>query len=411
MPHILLISSDKPEPIRFYREWKAHHALRLSVLARRQYVSLYAEVADAVYPVEDISDLTQVRATMLDVLHEQPVDYIVTPTEKSVLTGGFLRSFYAIPGPSFETSLFTTNKLAMKTRLRQAGIPVADFMRLDRLEDLTHAGERLGWPLILKPSVGSGTLDTFRVDSAMAGRELLAAGRLASLTKLTVPILAERCVEMEEYHCDALFLENRLHFASVSKYFSPPLKAKGRLLGSYIIPEEDPVRVQICTLLEAVASAFGITEGPAHLEVYRTASGELLVGEIALRLGGGGICGAIGHQYGVSMWDTSLRIAMHEDPGLKPVRSEGIVGWCGLPCRNGRIRAFTPMEELEAIPRVLGVQQHYQRGDLIKAKEVSTFHFATVYFRVDREEELARTLAEVNERFHLQMEDESGQLI
>lgn len=406
MTHLLLINSDKPEPIRFFKEYNKHHDIRLTVLTRSRYASIYNSFADEIYEVEDISDLSQARLLMLDILKHEPVDYIITPTEKSVLTGGFLRSYFAIPGPSFETTLYMTNKLAMKTKLHQAGIPVTNFIRLDCLEDIPQAAEKLGWPLIVKPAMGSGTLDTFCIDSPQAYLSLYKSEALRSLKEHKVPMLAEKYVEMEEYHCDGLIHNGQLLFVSISKYFSPPLKARGRLLGSYIIHEENPMHEKILAIYKSVVKTFGVTDGPTHMEIYHTSSGELLVGEIALRVGGGGISDTIFKKYGVSMWDASFLIAMNQDPQLQPVRSQGIFGWCGLPCRNGTIKDFTPVEELQAIPQVLDVQMHYKRGDRVQEKEISTFHLGKVYFRLEREDQLTEFLSLIHEKFYLQIEED-----
>ena len=404
MCHVLLINSDKPEPIRFLKEYKQKYNIYLSVLTRNRYTSIYNNFADEVYSVDDITDLSVSQLLVIDILENKKIDYIVTPTEKSVLTGGFLRSYYAINGPKFETTLCMTNKLAMKTKLQQVGIPVTDFKRLDKIGDLSEIGEELGWPLVLKPAMGTGTLNTFIVKSLKDSKNQVHIDKLDSLKKDKIPFLAEKYVEMEEYHCDALYNKGKLSFVSISKYFSPPLKVKHKLLGSYIIDQKNPIYKEILKIQESVINTFGVLDGPTHMEIYHTPSGELLVGEIALRVGGGGISDTIFKKYNVSMWDASLLIAINQDPQLKPKSSEGVFGWCGLPCQNGIIKDFTPLEELLKIPYVIDVQLHYELGENVHEKEMSTFHFGKIYFRLDNENQIEKFLNTVQEKFYLHTE-------
>ncbi|MFP7175756.1 ATP-grasp domain-containing protein [Priestia filamentosa] len=407
MLHILLINSDKPEPIEFFQNYKKKHPnTQLTVLTRSCYASLYQDWADRVYEVGNLTDLSQIRILMLDILKHGSVDHIVTTTEKSVLTGGFLRSFYGISGPSFETTLWMTNKVAMKTRLRNEGIPVTDFMRLDNIEDIQNIGERLGWPLVIKPAIGSGAVNTFYIESLQHYDSLNSSNELNSLKKRDAFILAEKYVEMEEYHCDALYHNGKLLFISISKYTVPLLKGISKIQGSYILEESDPIYAQIFELNKSVIHALRVKDGPIHLEIYRTTSGDLLVGEIALRVGGGGISHMIEKKYNISMWDYSCQIALNQEPQIQLNPLEGIVGYLSLPCRNGTIKEFTSIEELEKLPHILEIELIYKPGDYVQEKQSSSFDLARIYFCVEKKEQLDELLSLVHQKFYLYLEED-----
>lgn len=351
MLRILLINSDKPEPIQFFQKDKeTNDSINISVITRSCYAPLYSHWADHVYIVDDVTDLTVMKSLMLEILKVGPIDHIVSTTEKSILTGGFLRSYFGIAGPGFETALYMTNKLAMKTKLKMEGIPVADFLCVSQVEDIPAAGEKLGWPIIVKPALGSGALNTFIIHSLDHYEDLYStSGGLGELKKNNSLMIAEKCIEMEEFHCDTLYADGEILFVSISKYTVPLLKGMAKIQGSFILSQNDPVYAEILELQKSVAQAFRITDGPGHLEIYRTHSGELIVGEIAMRIGGGGISRMIEKKFNISLWESSLNISVYRDPNLTVNPIEGTVGYFSLPCRNGTIKEFTPIEEWKSL--------------------------------------------------------------
>jgi hypothetical protein len=400
MRHVLLINSDKMEPIHLL---SSDPTVQLSVLTKPKYAPLYAGIAE-VWPVDDVANVMQARTAALHLLRSHPLDAIVTPLERSLLTGGFLRSYLDLPGIGYDQMLRFANKLVMKRHLRQAGLRVTPFERLDRLDDLPAAGDRLAWPVVVKPAIGSGSMHTFCIDSADHFRALQAAGQLLPLEQSDVPLLVEHFVPMDaEYHCDGVVFQGEVVFASVSRYSEPALGAFGSVFGSYILDESDAMTQSIQALHRAVVAAFELRDGVTHLEVLSSADG-LLIGEITCRPGGGGILKAIRYQYGVELWDAFIRTALGLDPEIAPVHSDGVVGWCGLPCSNGRIVSMTPVETLMQMPEVIDVQMLHQVGERVQEKQTSVFYSGMVFFRTSEAREVPALLDRLRAQYAIELE-------
>lgn len=399
MPHYVLINSDKEEAIRYFKQLKAERDdVQLSVITRHRYASLYESFADEIYGVDDVGDITQASQLMLALSRNRSVQAIITPTEKSILTGGFLRSYFALSGPQLETTLWLTNKLAMNTRLKAAGIPIADFMRLDRKEDILQAAQYWGWPIVVKPAAGTGRKGMKLIRSEQ-DYDHWQANHLLDDIGYQVPWLAERFITMEEYHCDALIQQGQLGFTSVSKYFEPLHQVHGESEGSYIIHEQGMLYSRMVELVQSIADAMKVKEGPLHMEIFHTTSGELLVGEVALRVGGGGISRSILHKYGVSMWDASFQIAMQQEAVIDESHQEGIYGWVSIPCQDGILHDYTSAEELKRIAEIVDVEYHYQQGDRVYAKKGCDYELATIYFRIEQESQLAEVIERIRDSF------------
>lgn len=79
-------------------------------------------------------------------------------------------------------------------------------------------------------------------------------------------MIAEKCIEMEEFHCDTLYADGEILFVSISKYTVPLLKGMAKIQGSFILSQNDPVYAEILELQKSVAQAFRITDGPGILK-------------------------------------------------------------------------------------------------------------------------------------------------
>ncbi len=401
MRHVLLINSDKLEPVQILA---ADPTVQLDVITKPKYAPLYEGIG-RVWPVDDVANLLQAQSAALQILRSHPIDAIVTPLERSLLTGGFLRSYFGLPGTPYDVTLRFAHKLVMKQHLHQAGLPVTPFERLDRLGDVPAIGDRLGWPIVIKPAIGSGTMNTFAIRSADKFERLRTEGALVPLETGGLPMLAERYVPMKaEYHCDGIIRDGQVVFVSVSRYFEPLLSAMGRHIGSYVVATDDHARASVSDLHQATVRVLGLRDGVTHMELFETADG-FLVGEISCRPGGGGVVHTIELQSGVSLWDGYIRTLLSDDLNLRPVGRPGLWGWCGLPCRNGLITHLTSAEEIAAIPGVVEVKTIHRVGERVQEKQTSVFNAGIAFFRVDNEQALRTMLDEIGRRYRIEVSE------
>ncbi|WP_211749318.1 ATP-grasp domain-containing protein [Paenibacillus sp. Marseille-Q4541] len=397
--HYLLISSDKEEAVRYFK-WLKNNTpeLKLSVITRHRYASIYSDFADHVYGVTDISNITEVCNQVLDLCRHSPLDVIITPTEKSVLSGGFIRSFFAIRGPEFETTLWLTNKITMKKKLQENNIPVANFESVYHMNDIPRVAKLLGWPLVIKPAMGTGRRG-IRLISSLAHYEQLKSLSQLDEIGVHVPCIAEQYIDMEEYHCDALVQDKIVIFSSVSKYFQPLHQVQSESEGSFILSEDNKVSTDIKELLKKVVVLMKIQDGPVHMEVFHTRTDNLLVGEVALRVGGGGISGTILRKNDVNLWTSSFQLATYEKFQIINVNHAGVFGWISIPCKNGVIQNYMSLEDMKDIPEIIDVDVHYELGDHVEHKQGSDFELATIYFKLEREEELGKVLDKIKNTY------------
>jgi hypothetical protein len=400
MKNVVLINSDKMEPIQLL---KNDPTIKLSVLTKPKYASLYQDWAE-VWMIDDVANFTQARDACRDILRHHSIDAIVTPYERCLLTGGFLRSYFGLPGAGFEQMLKFANKLVMKNTLQQAHIPVTPFVRLDRLDDLPGiANEHLGWPVVVKPIIGSGAFNTYSVTSLEHFAMLQRTEEFTRLDALEMPLLLERYVEIQnEYHCDGVIQNGQVVFLATSRYWQPVLQSLHGLIGSCILDESDPMLSPIQALHTQTVNALGMTEGITHMEIFETHAG-LLVGEITCRPAGGGISAAIRYQYGIDIWRSYMCAALNNVQDQTSMRQPGVIGWAGLPGQNGYIVKLTPVDELLHIPGVIDVKRLHDVGEVLQERQTSVFYTTTVHFHGTSNTQLLEVLQQISHSYQIEI--------
>ncbi|MBW4082414.1 hypothetical protein [Paenibacillus sp. S150] len=396
MKHIVLLNSDKPEPIEILA---ARTDLQVSVITKPKYAHLYTWAA-RVLEVSDIANVQEAAEAALAAARIQPIDAVVCPFERALLPGGFIRSNLALPGLSYDQSTGFANKLTMKQRLREKGLPTADYRRVDCVEELSGCSGELGWPLIIKPAIGSGSYNTTVIKSERDFLHKLAAGDLMDLSKSNVPLIAESYLSVHaEYHCDGVIYGGKVQFAAVSKYVAPVLPSLGQFIGSYILPQLSQAAMDIETLHMQAVQALGLEQGVTHLEVYATEKG-YIIGEITCRPAGGGIPMNVEKHTGVSIWRAFIQTSLGEMPELNRHYCSGISGWLGLPVSNGLILNLSSEEELAGIPGVREVQLAAAPGQMINERQTSVLYAGKVFFQSGDELQAEEILSKIKLAYH-----------
>ncbi|MFF8413027.1 hypothetical protein [Streptomyces omiyaensis] len=401
--HVLVVTGGKSEPVELLRQ---DRALRISAITEPGHRHLYPDL-DHVTTVDDIGDLKQVRTAALGIIAAHgPVDTVVAPSERSLPTGGYLRSYLGLPGLPFDTANLLCNKYAMKTRLRAHGIPVAAGALAPTAAELPGAALATGLPAVVKPAFGNGTAFTHRVNERA---ELTGEPLLASLAQAPGPFVVEECLDVtDEYHCDALVVDGSIVFSSVSRYFQPVLRSLGEIFGSHTVADGTPEAAVVRELNERTVAAVGLRDGVTHMEVLRTADGRFLVGEIAGRPGGGGVPHVLAHKYGIDTRGLFLASALGRPLDHRVDVADGVHYWCVLPVRHGTVAQVSTADDFRDLPGVLHVEMAVAPGDTVTGTLYSTSMAGLIVGRADRADEIPGLLDRIRRRFTIRIEDGAG---
>ena len=230
------------------------------------------------------SDEDGIMRTVLDRLRGRNVDLVETLWEPTVVVAARLREAIGTPGMSVEQAWAFRDKGRMKEIVEQAGIRTPRAERSTTVAGCREAAERIGYPLIIKPISGAGSLDTYRVEN---DDELEAAlPRLGHIDEVSV----EEFVDGEEFTYDTVCADGSIAFYNIAEYRPRPLVGKQvEWISQQVIAHRHPDHPYLAegkAMGEAVLVAMGFTSGFTHMEWYRTTTGEVVFGEIGARAAG-----------------------------------------------------------------------------------------------------------------------------
>lgn len=233
---------------------------------------------------------------------EEPFTHIVTDNEYDLERAARMRESLGIPGQSAKSALSFRDKVVMK-EVASRTVPTARFARLDSFVDLTEFIEEFDYPVVVKPVKQGGSRDI----SVLRGEDDLVA---FSRTPWREDLMVEDFVEGQMYHVDAV-LGDGYRFVASSRYLRSCLGVfSGENNGSLQLRPEDAFAKRLEEFFDRTLDAFDVPPASAyHLEVFHTPHDELVLCEIASRVGGDRIPALTRATYGVDLHTASLRLS------------------------------------------------------------------------------------------------------
>ncbi|WP_300011505.1 5-(carboxyamino)imidazole ribonucleotide synthase [Pseudonocardia sp.] len=178
------------------------------------------------------------------------------------------------PGP--DALLFAQDKLAMRARLADLGVPVPDHASVHEPADVTAFGAVHGWPVVLKAVRGGYDGRGVWVLDEDAG------GLVAELLAVGTPLMVERAVPLRR---ELAALVARSPHGQASAWPVVETVQEGGQCVQVLAPApdlDDDVAAGAQRLALRLAAELGVT-GLLAVELFEDTSGAVLVNELAMR--------------------------------------------------------------------------------------------------------------------------------
>lgn len=239
----------------------------------------------AYFQVGSFSDEDAVLAQVADIAHRVDIERVEVLWEPLMVLAARIRELLSLPGLTVEESIAFRDKEEMKRKVDNAGVRTPHHYRSTTLAGVGAALERIGYPAIVKPIAGAGSLDTYRLDGPADLERITAA--LRHITAVSV----EEFVEGEEFTFDTICAGGRVLFYNVCWYRPRPLIGKQLEWVSQqtvVLREPDVEHLAAGREMGArVIEAMGFRDGFSHMEWFLKDDGEVVFGEIGGRPPGG----------------------------------------------------------------------------------------------------------------------------
>lgn len=269
----------------------------------------------------DVSGYVEARA--LELARRHGVRRIVATQERDLERAAQLREILGLPGQRPQSAASFRDKVKMKQLVGNAGIPVAPYAEVECATDLIDFAGRFGFPLVLKPRNGGGSIGLRiipgpeELDEMVADETLAPDGNQPNL-------IAEAFIPGPMCHIDGLVVNGRMVVAWASQYLYALASYRTDRGGrrDVTLDRDDPLGRRLLAFTERVIQALpGPKAFAFHAEVFHTPDDELVLCEIACRPGGASI-----RDIGRTLFSVDLgELAVRAQAGL-PLPVEAIPG-------------------------------------------------------------------------------------
>lgn len=271
---------------------------------------------------------------------------------------------------SFTDAICATDKVAMRIRMKEAGVPIPEFHIICSLNDLLSVSKKMPDKFILKPSDNAASRGVILIDKRKSPK-------LEDLYKYCIQYsrsgkaLVEEFMDGPEVSVESFSIDGEPHIITITDKIVSDLPFFVEL--GHTEPSRLPIKQQhdIRNVAERAIRAIGMKNGPTHTEIKVTSKGAKLV-EIAARLGGDFITSRlVPLSTGVNMIDCSFSYLLGDIVKYKNTINRGSAIRF-VRGDKGILESIKGVDEARKMPGVQEVDIYVKPGDCIRNLENSS---------------------------------------
>jgi biotin carboxylase len=242
----------------------------------------------------------QVLNTVSYLAREQRFDRIVALDEFDLETAALLREHLRLPGMGETLTRHFRDKLAMRVRARESGIPVPEFTSVFNYDDLRSFLEAVPGPWLLKPRTNASAIGIKTITNAEQLWRIL-----DELGDLQSHYLLERFIPGEIFHVEGITWNSRILFGAPYRYGTPPMQTmhQGGVFSTRALDRDSNDARQLDKLHRQLLESLGLVRGVTHSEFIKShTDGSFYFLETAARVGGAHIADVVQFASGINPW-------------------------------------------------------------------------------------------------------------
>jgi S-sulfo-L-cysteine synthase (3-phospho-L-serine-dependent) len=311
---LVLVESNTTGSGRLFCDCARRLGLRPVLIARDPARYPYVAADRVEHRVADTGSAAAVLAACRGL--DGAVAGVTSSSEYFIATAAEAARSLGLPHPAPDAVRACRDKRAQRVTLSAAGVPCPRFAAAGSPEEAVAAAGRIGYPVVVKPASGTGSI-AVRLGHDSAQVRAAAAHAFAAPDPALPPqetVLVEEYLTGAEYSAELIddqvvgvtrkLLGPEPYFVETGHDFPAPL------------PEAD--RRALAQLAVTAVRALGLGWGGAHVELRYSAAGNPCVVEVNPRLAGGMIPRAVQEAAGVDMIYHVVAAAAGRPEPLRP---------------------------------------------------------------------------------------------
>lgn len=296
------------------------------------------------------------------------IDGVLCVAADAPITAALVANRLGLPGISVESARLACDKLAMKRRFKECGVPVPWFAPVVSAGALRTLVAERGGDLVIKPVDSRGSRGVQRLARVS---DLDAAFALAQKYSPTQRVMAEAYLSGPQVSTESIVTGGRCYTPGFSdrnyeflEVHAPFFIENGGDLPSHL---PDAIQDKVKDVVARAAAALGVTEGTVKGDMVVHA-GEPYVIELAARLSGGFFCTReIPLNTGVDFIGCAIRVALGEPVApeeMIPRRQQAVIQRYAFP-KPGRVIGVRGAEAARRVPGIADIVVTAKTGDII----------------------------------------------
>ena len=287
---------------------------------------------------------TMDRDAVLKAAQEENVDYILTACgDQPLSTMAYVSARMGLPCYLSEDDVRDlTNKIYMKRKMVENGIPTSKFHVIQNLDDDVNLDE-FEWPLIVKPVDSNGSKGVKKVERREDFRVLLKEAMSYSLSKKAI---VEEFKAGEELSVD-VYVEGstaKILMVTTSKKIQEN-KDSFTILQSEYPPRIPYSETRIHEIVQKIVNAFELHDTPLLVQMI-TNGDDYNVVEFSARMGGGSKYHIIEVLTGVNIMGVYVDMVMGKRPSVSPEKKWNNALMCYVYCTPGILSELSGFDEM-----------------------------------------------------------------
>ena len=324
--------------------------------------------------VPRVVDFSSPEAVLENVADLEIDGVLTVQAERAVPMVAAIAEALGLPGIGIDTARLMTNKLAMRSRLADAGVPQPRFATVRTPEEAQDAAAEIRLPAVLKPADSAGQVGLARIESPADAAASLPEAVAASPTGEAV---LEEFVEGTELNGIVVVQDGTVLSVTLCDRLRPPGRGFGvSWLHLYPPHVEGAQRAEAERVAADAVRALGLETGIGFPQLIATPDGGITLVECAARIGGM-MAEHLRHALGIDLLELALLLALgervtpeHVRPRFaRPVAIRFLTAEPGT-LTPGRVTRVGPLDDVLAAPGVLDAEIYAQVGEAIRPVQI-----------------------------------------
>jgi len=296
------------------------------------------------------------------------IDGVICVAADAPRTTAAVTERLGLPGLSRASAELACDKLAMKRRFAEAGVPIPWFSEIETPQALQRVAVERGRDLVIKPADSRGSRGVQRVAQV---EDLTKAFLFARSHSPSERVMVEQYLDGPQISTESVIVDGRCYTPGFSDRnyefldrYAPYFIENGGDLPSHLAPE---LQAKVKDVVARSADALGVTNGTVKGDIV-VHDGEAYVIELAARLSGGFFCTReIPLNTGVDFIAQAIKVALGEavEPkDLEPKFLTPVIQRYAFPSA-GRVVSVSGAEDARKVAGVAEVVVTARPGDII----------------------------------------------